>query len=83
MENQAKKRKGGAENVRDKNTSPALDTVLSIQKRLCLFILHKAQIFGAQIKAQKLGLRAARECFKYLTPELASHQTQNVHGLAG
>ena len=37
MENQAKKHKGGAENLRDKNTSPALDKVLPIEKRLCLF----------------------------------------------
>ena len=37
MENQAKKRKGGAENLRDKKTSPALDKVLPIEKLLCLF----------------------------------------------
>ena len=48
-----------------------------------MFILHKAQIFCAQIKAKKFGSRAARNRSTYLTPELASHQTQNVHGLAG
>ena len=41
MENQAKKRKGGAEKLRDKKTSPSLDKVLPIEKRL--FTLHKAQ----------------------------------------
>ena len=34
MENQAKKRKGGAEKLRDKKTSPSLDKVLPIEKRL-------------------------------------------------
>ena len=41
MENQAKKRKGGAEQLRDKKTSPSLDKVLPIEKRL--FILDEAQ----------------------------------------
>ena len=63
MENQAKKHKGGAENVRDKKTSPALDKVLPIEKRL--FILHKAQVFSAQIKAPKLALHAMRARITY------------------
>ena len=37
MENQAKKRKGGADKLRDKKTPPSLDKVLPIEKRLCLF----------------------------------------------
>ena len=75
MENQAKKRKGGAENLRDKNTSPALDKVLPIEKRQ--FILHKAQILSAQIKAKQFCSRAVRARITYGTPELASKQ--NVH----
>ena len=42
MENQAKKRKDGAEKLRDKKTPHSLDKVLPIEKRQ--FILHKAQI---------------------------------------
>ena len=37
MENQAKKRKGGAEKWRDKKTSTSLDRVLPIKKWQCLF----------------------------------------------
>ena len=36
MENQAKKRKGGDENLREEKTSPSLVKVLPIEKRLCL-----------------------------------------------
>ena len=47
-----------------------------------MFIRHKAQLFCAQIKAQKFGLRAVRACIKDRTTKLASHQTHNVHALA-
>jgi len=42
MENQAKKRKDGAERLRDKNTSHSLDKVIPIEKRL--FILHNVAL---------------------------------------
>ena len=41
FKNQAKKGKGGAEKLRDKNISPSLDKVLPIEK--LQFILHEAQ----------------------------------------
>ena len=44
LENQAKKRKvRGAEKLRDKKTSPSLDKILPIEKRLVKCLLHKAQ----------------------------------------
>jgi len=59
MENQAKKRKDGAERLRDKNTSHSLDKVLPIEKRL--FILHKAPktIFRSN-RPKKIIARSAR-----------------------
>ena len=46
MENQAKKRKDGAERLRDKNTSHSLDKVLPIEKRLCLFYTKLKNYFA-------------------------------------
>ena len=46
MENQAKKRKGGAEKLRDQKTSPSLDKVFPIEKRLCLFYTKLKKYFA-------------------------------------
>ena len=47
-----------------------------------MFILHKAQLFYAQIKAPKCASRDVCARIKDQTHELASHQTHNVHALA-
>ena len=41
-----------------------------------MFILHKAKILSAQIKAKKFGSRAMRAHITYGTPELASHKNR-------
>ena len=46
MENQAKKRKGGAEKLSDKNTLPSLDKVLPIKKWLCLFYIKLKKLLA-------------------------------------
>ena len=42
----------------DKKTSPSLDKVLPIEKRLCLFYIKLKKLFCAQIKAKNLKVHA-------------------------
>ena len=51
--------------------------------KTAMFILHKAQLFCAQIKAQKCASRPTGACITNQSPKHAAHQTHNVHALAG
>ena len=71
MENQAKKRKGGAENLRDKKTSPALDEMLPIENGYVYFTQ------SSNIKCSNKGPKIiCTLALYYGTPELASNQNR-------